>query len=204
MKRMICVAFVMSLPTMAYAQPAPAPQKVTLLIGVQRGYENIKRILKEAAQIMPDADYAYKPKAASRFAFAQIFGHIANSQFVSCSLLKGEPNPNEGINNENKANKAEFVKALNDSFTYCDGAFAAAKEETIADFVKQGPDQVARGMIMSNLVRHSNEHYGEASVYMRLRGLVPPSESGGPGNGLDSHIPKKVTPLKPKGTGGPK
>lgn len=176
MKRCLClVSAGLVSATAAFAQPpAQAPAKVTLTAGVQRGYENIKRNLTEAAEKMPEADYAFKPTPEIR-SFGQLFGHVANSQFNSCSAVKGEVNPNRGNDNEKKTTKAEFVKALSDSFAYCDGAFASLTDENATELVKQGQNEVARGSILAGVVSHSNEMYGTAAVYMRLKGLVPPS-----------------------------
>lgn len=167
-------ALVLSAPS-AFAQaPAAAPTKTGLAVGLQRGYENIKRNLQEAAEKMPESEYGFKPTPDIR-AFGQLFGHVANAQFGACSAAKGEANPNQGNDNEKKTTKAEFVKALNDSFAYCDGAYAALTDESAGQFVKQGQNEAARGLVLSNNVTHDNEMYGTASVYMRLKGLVPPS-----------------------------
>jgi hypothetical protein len=123
---------------------------------------------------MPDGDYTFQPTKEVR-TFGQLMGHAANSQFNTCSAAKGETNPNQGNDNEKKATKAEFVKALADSFAYCDGAFSALTDASAVEFIKQGPNEVARGSALANLVAHSNEVYGNAIPYMRLKGLVPPS-----------------------------
>ena len=154
--------------------PAAAPAKISLAAGIQRGYDNIKRNLKEAADKMPDAEYGFKPTPDIR-SFGQLVGHVANAQFNACSAAKGEGNPNQGNDNEKKTTKAELVKALSDSFAYCDPVFASLTDETAVQFVKQGQNEVARGVVMSGTVTHDNEMYGTASVYMRLKGLVPPS-----------------------------
>lgn len=46
----------------------------------------------------------------------KLFGHVANAQFNECSAASGVPNPNMGVDNEQKTTKAEIVKALADSF----------------------------------------------------------------------------------------
>ncbi len=80
-------------------------------------------------------------------------GHAANAQFNACSVARGEA----------------------DSFAYCDAAYAALTDASAVEFVKQGQNEVARAVPLANLVGHSNEVYGTAVPYMRLKGLVPPS-----------------------------
>ncbi len=161
--------------TIAQAQPAgQAPAKISLATGLQRGYNNIKQNLTQAAEKVPEADYGFKPTPDIR-AYGQLFGHVANAQFNSCAAAKGEANPNQGNDNEKKATKAEFVKALADSFAFCDPVFASLTDETATQFIKQGQNEVMRSVVLANTVVHDNEMYGTAAVYMRLKGMVPPS-----------------------------
>ena len=119
----------------AQAPAPPAPQKISLATGLQRGYANIKLNLTEMSTKMSDADYMFQPTKDVR-TFGQLMGHAANAQFNACSVAKGEANPNQGNDNEKKSSKAEFVKALADSFAYCDGAFAALTDSSAVEFVK--------------------------------------------------------------------
>lgn len=175
MTRCIAVAAVALLtPAAAFAQAPPAPQTITLAQGLQRSYEGIKRNLTEMSTAMSDADYTFQPTEGVR-TFGQLMGHAANSQFSTCAAAQGVANPNQGTDNEKKAGKAEFVKALADSFALCDKAFAALTDAGAAELITQGRNQVARGAALANVIAHSNEVYGNAIPYMRLKGLVPPS-----------------------------
>src|SRR5262249_39589689 len=100
------------------------PQSLSLSASPQRGYGNIKLNLTQEADKMPDSDYSFKPGSMPEVrTYGQLFGHVANAQFGTCAVVKGVPNPNQGINNEQKTTKAEIVKALADSFAFCDDAF---------------------------------------------------------------------------------
>jgi hypothetical protein len=159
----------------AQAPPQPPPPlTISLANGLQRGYDNIKRNLTEMSQGTAEGDYPFMPTKDVR-TFGQLLGHAANSQFNTCSAAKGEANPNQGNDNEKKATKAEFVKALADSFAYCDGVFAALTDASAVEYIKQGQNEVMRAVALANLVAHSNEVYGTAVPYYRLKGLVPPS-----------------------------
>jgi uncharacterized damage-inducible protein DinB len=171
----LCSIFVLAA-SAAYAQGGAmaAPQKISLATGLQRSYATIKQNLTEMAAKMPDADYTFQPTKEVR-TYGQLFGHVANAQFGQCAAAKGVANPNQGNDNEKKATKAEFVKALADSFAFCDDAFSALTDASAAELVKQGQNEVARGSVLAGLIGHSNEMYGTGVVYMRLKGLVPPS-----------------------------
>jgi hypothetical protein len=172
----------------------PAQQgPVSLSLSLQRSYAGIKDNLTLAADKLPEADYAFKPSSMPEVrTFGQLFGHVANAQFNACSAARGVPNPNMGINNEQKKTKAEIVKALADSFAHCDPAFASLTEENGAQPMTQGRGQMARSAILAGLIAHSNEMYGTAAVYLRAKNVVPPStegaqqqqqRGGGPGRG---------------------
>lgn len=162
-------------PALAQGGGMAAPQTITLSAGLQRSYEGLKRNLTEMAGKMPEAEYGFKPHPDSRN-FGQIFGHVANSQYMLCSAARGVANPNQGTNlEETLKTKAEFVKALADSFAFCDEAFKALTDASAVELVKQGNNQVARGSVLASVNAHGNELYGTGAVYMRAKGLVPPS-----------------------------
>lgn len=178
MKRIICtIAGVFVAAGTALAQPPPPGQPLTLAASLNRSYNGVKLNLTEEASKMPEADYAFKPGPAAELrTFGQLFAHVANSQFGSCSVALGQPNPNQGHNLELELKtKAEFTKALADSFALCDKAFAALTDQNAMELVKQGQGEIARAALLANVVIHSNEMYGTGSVYMRAKGLVPPS-----------------------------
>ena len=73
----------------------------------------------------------------------------------------------------------EIVKALSDSFAFCDPAFASLTDQSAVELVQQGQNQVARGSVLANLIAHSNEEYGIITVYLRTKNIVPPSTERG-------------------------
>jgi hypothetical protein len=178
----------------AIAQPPPAGQQLTLSASLTRGYNSLKQNVTEMVSKMPEADYSFKPGPAAELrTFGMLWGHLANAQFGSCAVMLGQPNPNQGHNLETEAKtKADISKAVADSFVLCDKAFAALTEQNKDEMVAQGQGQISRGALMANVVIHGNEMYGTGSVYMRAKGLVPPSterqqnmmqRGGGPGRG---------------------
>lgn len=177
MKRVTCIASgILLTASAAFAQmPAQgAPQKVSLAVGLQRSYDNIKTNLTQAVDKMAEADTSFTPASPVR-GFGAQFGHVSNFHYLFCSAAKGEANPNQGQNLEQKTTKADFVKALADSFAYCDPVFSSLTDESAVQLVKQGQNEVARGSVLTNLIAHDNEEYGIITIYLRLKAQVPPS-----------------------------
>jgi len=174
----------------AFAQAPPAPP-TTVVQAIQRGYANVKANLTQAADKLSDADYNFKPSSMAEVrSYGQLFAHVANAQFGGCAAVKGVANPNQGKNLEMELKtKAEFVKALNDSFAFCDDAYSSLTDANANEMITQGRGMVARAAALMNNVVHDNEMYGTAGVYLRAKGIVPPSTEnaaaarGGPGGG---------------------
>ncbi len=177
--------------TTAAAQAPPT----TISGNMQRQYATVKTNFTQAAEKMPEADYGFKPSAMPEVrTYGQLFAHVAQSQFGTCAQVKGVPNPMMGRQLETELKtKAEFVKALADSFAFCDDAYAALSDANMSEPVGRG--QVARAAMLGNNVDHNNEMAGTAYVYMRAKGLVPPSTEnamaarGGGGGGARGGAP---------------
>ena len=182
MRRMTLVTFfaaLLAVPSAASAQatpPAPpAPQTFTLSGNMVRGYQNLQRNLAEAAEKMPDASYSFKPTPEVR-PFGQLVAHVALSQFTSCAALKGEtPAPHKDDKEDAARSKAELIALLKESTAYCDPLLTALKDEDMTSLVKSGQNQVAKGLFLAGTNTHGNEMYGTMSVYLRLKGIVPPT-----------------------------
>jgi len=143
-------------------------------------HATIRRDLADAADVMPAEDFAFKPTPAVR-SFAQLVGHVVNANFFFCSQAKGEKSPST-TNFETVADKTALVKALNDALAYCDAVYTATtdadftKPVTLNGFPGMNPKtETMRGIVLMFNTTHNNEHYGNAVVYLRLKGKVPPS-----------------------------
>ena len=71
-----------------------------------------------------------------------------------------------------------IVAALKESFDACDKAVDALTDANAMEPVAAGRGQQPRIVVLYGLVVHANEVYGAMGVYMRLKGLVPPSSEG--------------------------
>src|SRR3954465_5066317 len=86
-------------------------------------YGMIGTILVHSAEKVPEENYSFKPTDAVR-SFGQIVGHVADAQYMFCSIVLGEKNPALKVE-ETKAAKADLFAALKDAFAYCDRATMA-------------------------------------------------------------------------------
>lgn len=138
-------------------------------------YGIAKNNVVKAAEQMPEEHFSFKPTPAVR-SFGQIVGHLANANYMICSAATGEANPNK-VDFEKTTAKADMVKAIKDSFAFCDTAYQMADAKALESVDLFGSKTNRVGVLAFNAA-HDMEHYGNLVTYMRLKGLVPPSSQG--------------------------
>jgi uncharacterized damage-inducible protein DinB len=137
-------------------------------------YTGVKNNLIKMADKMPEEHYSFKASPDIR-TFGQLVAHVADSQARSCSSVQGEQ---KAVNAASKTTKAELVAALKESFAICDAAVDALTDATAVQMVKTMRGERTRLSSLMGTVSHSNLEYGYMAVYMRLKGIVPPSSEG--------------------------
>jgi hypothetical protein len=143
-------------------------------------YGVIKNNLLKMAEKMPADYYSFRPTPDVEN-FARRVAHIADANMNVCTGLNGERKP---LGAAAKTSKEELVAALKESFTYCDRVFEALTDANAVEMVSSRlggpfPPTPMRSKLATlyNLVRHSNEMYGYMAVYLRLKGIVPPTSA---------------------------
>jgi uncharacterized damage-inducible protein DinB len=140
---------------------------------VKKDYKSVRDYFIRAAEKMPEADYAFKPSPDVR-SFGQQIAHVADDQYNLCAPAKGETRKAAYREIENTlSKKADLVPALKAAFAYCDGAYDALNDASGTEMALDS-DRTKFSMLNWNLW-HTWEHYGNIVVYLRMKGLVPPS-----------------------------
>jgi uncharacterized damage-inducible protein DinB len=143
-------------------------------------HETIRTNLADAAEEMPADQYGFQPAPQMR-TFAQLVGHIINANLYFCSQAAGEHQAPSSLNYEQVSDKTALVKALQSALALCDRAYTGTTDGNynapvvMAAGVGMGPAHTVRGAILTFNTAHNNEHYGNIVVYLRLKGLIPPS-----------------------------
>jgi uncharacterized damage-inducible protein DinB len=141
-------------------------------------YTRVRGILVRSAEKMPEENYSFKPVDTVR-SYGQIVGHVADAQYLFCSLALGEKGPGLDIEHT-KTSKADLVAALNTAFAYCDKAYESMTDASAVQIIKLFGNDAPRmsALIVNNM--HNMEHYGNLVTYMRMKGIVPPSSEQPP------------------------
>jgi uncharacterized protein YciI/uncharacterized damage-inducible protein DinB len=142
-------------------------------------YNYNKGNIVASAEKMSEANYSFKPSPDIR-SFGEVLGHITDVNYLTCAAMKGEENPNKGSVEKTAKTKDDFVKALKASYTYCDGAFANLSEALMKETYKvRDRERPKAGRVILN-TQHGMEHYGNLVIYLRMKGIVPPSSEPAP------------------------
>src|SRR5690606_6677115 len=129
----------------------------------------IPRTIITAAIQMPEEYYSFRPTPEVR-SFGELMAHIAESNFEMAAIARGETAPVSEV----APTKTQVIEALKKSFDYSSKTRAdmtKERKETLVQFM--GRDRPA-GDVLDFSVFHSLQHYGNLTVYMRLKGLIPP------------------------------
>jgi uncharacterized damage-inducible protein DinB len=178
----LALAAILAVPAVAAAQTSDSGIGAALTPSTAASVNNmhltIRRNLIEAAEAMPAGEYAFKPTADVR-SFVQLLGHVAAANFFFCSMAKSEAPPSAVNIERTVTDKPGMVKALGDALNYCDGVYTEMTDANANQMVKvSGPGggtQSTRALVLMFNTTHNNEHYGNVILYLRLKGIVPPS-----------------------------
>jgi hypothetical protein len=162
----------MSMP-MPAAQGAPAGPTGPAA-EVQRSYAAAKGNILKSADKMPGADFQYKPTPDIR-TYARVLNHVTEAQGNSCGAANGTAPDARVKAPADTADKATIVAALNASFAECDKAFAALTDANALEMVDLGRGKRSRIGLMWGTSQHDTEQYATLALYLRLKGIAPPS-----------------------------
>ena len=146
-----------------------------LIAESKRAYTAIKTNLTKAADKMSDENYNFKASPDIR-TFGALIAHIADSQMRTCAAVKGEQKQADAAS---KTAKADLVAALKASFDECDAAWDGITDANAGEALAGRGQRSKLGALIGNTI-HDNEEYGYLAVYMRLKGVVPPSSEARP------------------------
>lgn len=153
------------------SQLIQAQGKTVLVDEMVKHWQTSKDLSLAVANAMPEDGYTFKATDAE-MSFGEQMNHIALANAHYCSGALGEKSPmDKGSDNT----KATAVKNLGKAFDYC---IAGIKKMTDGDLQKSVSSQ---GHLISPFelfwggFTHTAHHRGQAEVYLRLKGITPPT-----------------------------
>ena len=141
-------------------------------------WQRAKEYTKEYIDAMPEDGMNYKPNADVR-SFADQMLHIASANFAFSSAASGKANPYQGKDlekmNELKT-KAALTKLVMESYDFVISALNSTSEATFNDKVNFFKFELTREQAFIKAFEHQTHHRGQATLYLRMKGVKPPAE----------------------------
>jgi hypothetical protein len=158
--------------------------EATLAKAYNSDVSSAEKEIVSLAEAMPADKYDFAPTGGEFTGvrtFALQMRHIATINDAVAAAILGEKNPVDMGKGENGAdsldNKDAIVKYLKDSFAYAHKALDTITEKNVLGEVKSpfGDGNATRASLATIFAWHSFDHYGQAVVYARMNGVVPPA-----------------------------
>ena len=135
-----------------------------------RHFAPLAKLSIAVAEAMPADQYGFRPHPES-MTFGELMSHIATTNYQFCAGLKDAAPPAM----PSPAAKDAIVKFLSDSFAYCSAIIPNLTEDQLAK-AHNSPDGHLPGRdVLLALYIHVAHHRGQAEIYLRDKGIKPPS-----------------------------
>ncbi len=170
-------------PALSSAQSMSAPAKTPVRLAEPQAspaqiyaklFSNQEQEVVSAAEAMPEDKYNFAPTKGTFEGvrtFAQQVTHIAGSQYYYFGNFGIKGVDSDAIDKLTK--KDDIVKALKDSYTFAHQAIETITAENA--FQQFGDQKITRAGLATTALAHTNDHYGQMVVYLRMNRIVPPA-----------------------------
>lgn len=138
--------------------------------------------VKEYIEAMPEAGISFKPTPEIR-SFAEQMLHLAGGNYMFASVAAGKENPWDFTKGKDPVNVAEFkaskvalLKFVMESYDFAIEAVKGLTTSQLDEMVQLFSMKMPRHMVLTKGIEHAAHHRGQTTIYLRLKGVTPPSE----------------------------
>jgi hypothetical protein len=151
----------------------PAQDANPISANMKQSWNNVKGLLERTAEKMPEENYGFKPTPEMQ-SFGQRLAHVISFNMRGCSGAQGEV---KNLTIPPTAGKADILAAMKQANDVCDAVFNSLTDAEAAKMVAagRGGQRQKLAVLQGTVLEHSQEVYGYMAVYLRLKGIVPPS-----------------------------
>jgi uncharacterized damage-inducible protein DinB len=133
-------------------------------------FDALSKLSVAVAQAMPPEQYAFRPHPDS-MNFGQLMTHIATTNYQFCAGLKDSDPPTL----PSPTDKEAVVKFLSDSFDYCSAVIPNLTADQLGKPHNSPDGRLLGREILLAMYVHVAHHRGQAEIYLRDKGIKPPS-----------------------------
>ena len=138
--------------------------------------------VKEYIEAMPEDAIGFKPTPEVR-SFAEQMLHLAATNYMMSAAASGKESPWDLTKGKDPVNVAEFkqtkaalMKFVMESFDFAIEAVKGLNAAQLDEMVPLFSMKMPRHLILAKGIEHAAHHRGQTTVYLRLKGITPPSE----------------------------
>jgi len=129
--------------------------------------------LLAAAREMPAEKYAYKP-TEQQMSFGKLVTHVIESNNFLCAKLSNQAAAPQNVSE--KDGKDKLLAELETSFDYCQTALKGVQDSQLGQSITMwNGRQAPKAAALIGLTNDWADHYGQAAMYLRLNGMLPPT-----------------------------
>jgi uncharacterized damage-inducible protein DinB len=151
---------------------AAFPQDGSSIVGeMTKHWQTSKALSLAVAEAMPADAYSFKA-TDGEMSFGEQMNHIALANGSYCSAAIGTSSP---FGKPADASKATATKMLTAAYDYCIEGLSKLDDRGLQQKVTRGTTEVTKFELFWGGFTHAAHHRGQAEVYLRLKGITPPS-----------------------------
>ena len=152
------------------AESKPSPAQIYAKL-----FSSQEEEVVSAAEVMPEDKYNFAPKDGTFEGvrtFAQQVTHIAASQYYYFGNFGIKGVDSDAIDKLTK--KDDVIQALRNSYAFAQQAIDTITVENAFEPLG-GEHKATRAGLVATTLAHTNDHYGQLVVYLRMNGIIPPA-----------------------------
>lgn len=185
MKTSYAVLLALVLPaSLAAQQPSGAPPTDPVTAVFRTRTMALQRNLAQAFDSIPERLFSFKPTPA-QLTVGYVAQHLATDNYLFCNAFGDMKAPRAAEDTTTadsvKATwpKEKLVAKLNESFAFCERAFAQLDDAKLGDqvtmtFRGQSRSVTRASMVLGHVIDMA-DHYSQIANYMRLNNILPPT-----------------------------
>jgi hypothetical protein len=136
-------------------------------------WTNIRDLLTKMADKMPAEEYRFKATPDVQD-FGQRMAHAVQFIMRGCATANGDQ---KTVTVSAAPTKPEVLAAMKEASAECDAVFSSLTDADALKMISagRGGQRLKQAVLEGTVLEHSQEMYGYMAVYLRLKGIVPPS-----------------------------
>jgi len=145
-------------------------------------WKRAKTGVQEYIDAMPEDGIVFKPTPEIR-SFAEHYLHVAGTNYAFASAASGRENPYDMLTGKDpeqmenlKQDKAGLLEFVMGSYDFMIDAVKGLSDSALDEDVEFFKMKMRRHLLLAKAMEHHAHHRGQTAIYLRLKGITPPSE----------------------------